>query len=558
VARVKDEYTTNPKEARKKYPDLFYYFDGLLNTAISQSMHPAGIIASPITLPDNYGTIWREGKRILSINMEEVHEVSLVKYDILGLKNIEVIKDTCKLLNRPYPISHEIDWDDKRVWEDIITSPIGIFQFESDFAFQLLKKYIPMKINDLSLVNACLRPSGESYRDRLINREANTNPSQQIDELLKDNNGFLVFQEDTIKFLQDICGLTGSEADNIRRAIGRKQKDRLDKAMPQILEGYCNKSDKPREIAESEAKAFLQIIEDSSNYQFGYSHSTGYSMIGYLCAYFRYYHPLEFITAYLNNANNENDIKAGTELAMVKGIKINPIKFRYSKANYFPDKETNSIYKGIASIKYCNSNIGEELYSLRDKQYECFVDFLVDLSENTSVNSRQLEILIKGNFFSEFGYNKKLLNIYKEFEDGKNRYDVKHKEATKIKRIAALKEFENQSEDEKLTVREQLSFEREMLGYAQSTYNLSKTYVYLLDVDTTYSPKLNCYCLANGKTETMKIDKKTFKKNIVSQGDIIRLVKLHKKPKMQKQGDEWIQTDIMEWWIDDYVVVNEF
>lgn len=138
------------------------------------------------------------------------------------------------------------------------------------YASELLKDFKPHKINDLSLVNASLRPSGESYRDRLIARETNKNPSKIIDDLLADNNGFLVFQEDTIAFLQNICGLSGSDADNIRRAIGRKQKDRLDKAMPQILEGYCNKSDKPREVAEEEAKAFLQIIEDSSNYQFGY------------------------------------------------------------------------------------------------------------------------------------------------------------------------------------------------------------------------------------------------------------------------------------------------
>ena len=68
-----------------KYKELFYYFDGLVGTAISQSMHPAGIIVSPVTLPDNYGTFWsKDGKRIISINMEEVHEVSLVKYDLLG------------------------------------------------------------------------------------------------------------------------------------------------------------------------------------------------------------------------------------------------------------------------------------------------------------------------------------------------------------------------------------------------------------------------------------------------------------------------------------------
>lgn len=77
------------------------------------------------------------------------------------------------------------------------------------------------------------------------------------------------YQEDTIKFLQQICGLSGSDADEVRRAIGRKQKERLEAALPSILDGYCDKSEKPRAEAEQEAKEFLQVIEDSASYQFG-------------------------------------------------------------------------------------------------------------------------------------------------------------------------------------------------------------------------------------------------------------------------------------------------
>lgn len=270
VKQVKDEFAVNPEETRKKHPDLFYYFDGLNGTVVSQSMHPAGIVASPINLIENYGCfVNNDGQQILYINMEEVHEAGLVKYDILGLRNIQIIRDTCELAGIKYPKSHEINWNDEAVWADMTTSPVGIFQFESKFAFDSLKKMSPHTINDMSLANAALRPSGESYRDRLLNKEPNHNPSEQIDELLADNHGYLVFQEDTIKFLQEICGLSGSDADNVRRAIGRKQVDRLQKALPQILEGYCNKSSKPRDKAEQEARAFLQIIEDSSNYQFG-------------------------------------------------------------------------------------------------------------------------------------------------------------------------------------------------------------------------------------------------------------------------------------------------
>ena len=253
-----------------EYPKVFYYFDGLVGTTIAQSMHPAGIIVSPVTLPDNYGTFWaKDGKRILSINMEEIHEVSLVKYDLLGLKNIEIIKDTCILAGIPYPKSHTVDWLDKNVWDHIGDSPVGVFQFEKQNSFNSMKKFHCKCVNDLSLVNAAIRPSCESYRDKLLARIPNKNPSSIIDNLLKENDGYLVFQEDTIKFLTNICGLSGSQADNIRRAIGRKQKDRLEAALPAILEGYCRKSDKPRDVAEKEAKAFLQIIEDSASYQFG-------------------------------------------------------------------------------------------------------------------------------------------------------------------------------------------------------------------------------------------------------------------------------------------------
>ena len=121
----------------------------------------------------------------------------------------------------------------------------------------------------MTLINAALRPSGESFRDDLLAGKIYKNPSPQIDKLLEGSNGFLCYQEDTIKFLQQICGLSGSEADNIRRAIARKQKERLDAAMPQILSGYCKNSDKPKEVAEKEARDFLKIIQDSASYQFG-------------------------------------------------------------------------------------------------------------------------------------------------------------------------------------------------------------------------------------------------------------------------------------------------
>lgn len=558
----------------KQYPKLFYYFDGLVGTAISQSMHPAGIIVSPVTLPDNYGTFWsKDGKRILSINMEEIHEVSLVKYDLLGLKNIEIIKDTCELAHIPYPKSHTVNWNDEKVWAHIADSPVGIFQFESKFAYDSMKKFECHCVNDLSLVNASIRPSGESYRDRLLAHEPNKNPSELIDKLLEGNHGYLVFQEDVIAFLQKICGMSGSDADNTRRAIARKQIDRLQKALPQILEGYCKMSNKPRAVSEEEAKTFLQIIEDASSYMFGFNHSTGYSMIGYMCAYLRYYYPREFITAYLNNANNEDDIMLGTELAKQLGITIHSIKFRHSTAKYSCDKD--GIYKSIASVKFLNEDAANDLYSIKDEKFNTFIDLLVRISD-LKVDSRKLEILIKLDFFEEFGgirylltcsdlfskyYGKKQMKKDKALEYGLD-FDAlrecsgKETQKTFMELDSAklLNKLLQDIPNEKTDMRTKIAYQIENLGYVDIVDKKLAGYCVALDLNVDYSPRLKLYALANGNTIPVKISKKIFKQNPIRRGDIVKVTNQYKKQKMKKVDGEWQETDEQEWWVSEYQI----
>lgn len=569
VANIKRAYEADAEKAKQDYPELFYYFDGLLNTAISQSMHPAGIIVSPITLPDNYGTFWADGKRILQINMEECHEVSLNKYDLLGLKNVEIIKDTCALAGIPYPKSNEINWNDEKVWADIVTSPAGIFQFEGDYAFKMLQSFQPHKINDMSLVNAALRPSGASYRDRLLAHEINHNPSEIIDDLLKDNFGFLVFQEDTIAFLQKICGLSGSEADNIRRAIGRKQKDRLEKAMPSILEGYCSKSSKPRNVAEEEAKAFLQIIEDSSNYQFGFNHSTGYSMIGYTCAYMRYYYPKQFIAAYLNNANNEDDIVNGTNLAQSKGIEILPAKFGHSKDIYLPDEKDNKIYKGVASIKFLNSDVANALYDMKGQNFDSFIDVIKVFPGN----SRQLDILIKLSYFEEFGSIGTLLREVEMYNNygGKKllKKDKCNLPSELLSKYCTETEKQWRVQDQDGLIKELcgmipkncsvplqsiFQWQQEYLGYISYKDETKKNVGYVLSVNTKYSPKITVYAIDKGTTEVYKMPKKSYEKQPFNQGCIINF-NWEQRPKSKLVDGQW-QKDysVMEKWIINYIL----
>lgn len=419
--RIKKEFSENDSLARSKYKEVFYYYDGLVGTKVSQSVHPAGMVISPISLDDTYGMFLKDGEMCLLLDMDEAHEVGAAKYDFLALKTVKVIRDTCSNIGCKYPNTHEIDWTDQNVWDDLQRSQTSIFQFESAFAAECLRRFHPTSIFDMSLVTACIRPTGSSYRDKLLRRELHHNPSNMIDDLFKDNLGYLVYQEDTIKFLQDICGLSGSEADNVRRAIGRKQKDRLDAAMPAILEGYCSKSDKPMAVAETEAKEFLQIIEDSANYQFGFNHSIAYCLLGYFCAYYRYYYPVEYTTAFLNNAANDDDLRTGAELAKLYGIKITTPKWGVSSSKYTFDKGRKIIAQGLDSVKFMSSKAISDLNSLYDTKFERFVDVLSSLDDKTCIDARQLDTLIKLDFFSEFGNQKELLRISSMFSDAFNK-----------------------------------------------------------------------------------------------------------------------------------------
>lgn len=557
VKEIKDLYSISPDEAKEKYPKVFYYFDGLLNTAVSQGFHPAGIVASPISLIDNYGVFKdRDDKTIINLDMEEVHGCGLVKYDILGLKNVGIIQDVYKMLNKPYPKSYEIDWEDKEVWNDIKRSPVGIFQYESSFAYSSMKTFDVKSIDDLTLVNACIRPSGTSYRDAVFAHQKHLNPSELIDKVLANSYGYLVYQEQTIAFLQQACGLSGGEADNVRRAIGRKQKDRLDAAMPQILEGYCNNSSKPREQAEQEVKEFLQVIEDSASYQFGFNHATAYSMIGYLCGYLRYYYPAQFITAFLNSAANDEDVKNGTDLAILKRIPIISPKFRHS-TNYY-SCDNNTIYKGTSSIKGLSKTVGDKLYELKDNSYSTFFDLLIDC-KNKGIGMADINTLAKLDYFSEFGKMGKILEfleIYNELYGKKiikkdKNYTVKklflkeyceketEKQFTGFNSEKCLKALIEKMENKDVPFSDKLNYQLQYFGYVDLIdKNSNPTHWIVIFIEERGKNKIvDLYRIADGNKMKVKVRNNIFNFNPFQKGDILKITVFDKEGKWTKNAE---------------------
>lgn len=587
--------------------DLFYYLDGLKGTVVSKGVHPSGIIGSPITLNDNIGLYYKDGDAQMPVSscaMKAVDSLNYVKFDILGLKTVGIIKDACKFANIEYPKSYELNWNDSKIWHNMITAQQGVFQFEGDYAFSLLKDFKPYTINHMSMVNAALRPSGKSYRNRLIAGEHNNNPSKEIDDLLKSNNGYLIFQEDTIKFLTDICGFTGSAADTTRRAIGKKDKELLQQQLPKILEGYCNHSPKSRDVAENEAKQFIQIVQDSSEYQFGYNHSTAYSMNGYECVWLRTYYPIEFIAAYLNRSENNEDTVNGIALAKQYNIAINPIKFGKSSSKYTIDKKHNAIYKGIESIKFCNSIIAEELLSLaKNKKYKSFIDLLDDITAHTSVNLRQLKILTGLNFFSDFGKNKYLLTIIdlyygvkikskgskspktilpsirkcsqikkEKFEEyikyGLSEMIVKKyagkesvKQYNQIDNIGLLNELCKRIPNKSLSVKDYVRFEKENLDYVTYTNpEMADCYYIVVDFNTyknATKPYLTLRQIKTGEEIRTKITQsRVYKESPFGLYALLKIDGFTWEYKRREVNGKWIATDQLEPVLETYEVMK--
>ena len=242
------------------------------------------------------------------------------------------------------------------------------------------------------------------------------------------------------------------------------------------------------------------------------------------------------------------------------------------------DRSTNTIYKGVASIKYLNNGAAEYLYSLRDNHYENFIELLKQIEEDGQINSRQMEILIQLQYFDEFGKNKKLLDVYRYFktlygrkmlakdkleslglikEDIIDCFDKEtEKQYVNIDYIKILSNVEKRIPDEIIPIAEQVNLEMDVVGYISMTYNVDKKYCLAIDVDTKYSPKITLYSLGSGKEISCKINKTLFKSRPFKKGQLIKCGKFEEKYKQRKTENGWEKTSEKEWWVCSYDLVD--
>ncbi|OTF89811.1 hypothetical protein A8C46_00035 [Ligilactobacillus salivarius] len=614
----------------EEHKELFDNAKQIVGVIDSFGRHAAGVLIDTNTIDDHVGiqTISKWDYPVTQVTMKEIDHYNWVKFDMLGLDNVGLISKACKLAGLPYltPDSTDIvDFEDKKVWDSMRDNNIGIFQFEADRAGQILKDLFADDTIDkienefdnnertkvrymdlLSLANAAQRPSGASYLYNVTHGVVKDNGHPALNEFLAPTLGNLVYQEQLIQFLVQFCGYSSAKGDLIRRAVGKKIQSVIDEEVPKIHTAFVKtmteKYGDSEEHAEKVAKDFMQVFMDAANYGFSINHSMAYSYIGYISTWLRYYYPLEWGTAACEIWKDKPEkIAKVTSYLESRGINIKPARFRKSRALYYMDKETNSIYEGIEPIKRVNEKAGEQLYSLRNNQYDTFTDLLLDIYEpiksikegNYATNLTELyklssekvkEIdklakcnkniftkkekcvevnksiminLISLNYFDEFGGSKLLADTYEKFI---KIYKPKNKTLiNKQKAYLECLEFERTSANIDFPLDYQLKQQLELKGkISYSNDKLPNTYVFVTDLAKMSNRyKLNIYSLKTGKVSQILVSKRNYISQKIEVGDFINIKKVVAKPKIVNVNGKWTKSeDEREFWLEAFSLIN--
>ena len=506
-----------------------------------------------------------------------------LKNDYLTVKVYEIIDKVYKLIGKPIDdIDTLIENCDDKVWDiysNALTTTIN--QSDSDFGKQTLKRYKPTSLAEMSAWVAAIRPGFASLLNTFLDRLPYSTGVNELDSILEDSFHFMMYQESIMKYLVWL-GIEEKDTYDIIKKIAKKKfkQDELEILQKQLEQGWIKNVGTINGFTET-----WQVVQDAAHYSFNASHSLSVAIDSIYGAYLKSHYPLEYFTTVLTLYADDMDrtSKLIAELSYFN-IKLQPIKFGKSGSDYTMDKENNFIYKGIASVKYCNSQIANELLELSKNKYETFTDLLKDIKEKTSINSRQLMILTGLNFFSDFGENKYLLNvieIYDKFANTKiiaknkmetmgvteylmTKYAGKETKSQyrELDNQGLIKELCNKLENKPMNIREQVKFDMEYLEYTTYTNPKMADYYYIVVGFTTYNdvtkPSLILRNINNGEEIKTRIKQsKIFKSQPFGQFSILKVDGFTYEFKKRVVNGEWQSTDETEPILEFYEVIKE-
>ena len=557
----------------KKWKPIIDEAQKYIGTIESISPSPCSFVLSNKPLSKELGLI-RVGNELCACIDGYTSDVwKYLKNDYLTVSIWKIISKFYQTISEPIPNIRELlqrlDNGTWKLYEDGVTATLN--QADTDISTSMLKRYKPKTDAEMSAFVAAIRPGFASLVNTFLDRKPYSTGVKEIDELLQPSYHFMLYQESIMAFLV-WCGMKEDHTYDIIKKISKKKftPEAKESLRLELLEGY------QKNLGTQEGfNEVWQVVDDAARYSFNAAHAVSVAYDSIYGAEAKEHHPLEYYTVVLNQyqSDNEKTSRIISELDYF-GIHIENIKFGKSKNEYTFDRDTNTIYKSISSIKYCNEIMANELYELaQNNSYDNFIDLLVDIKSKTSVNARQLQILTILNFFSDFGNNKKLLQIIDLFERLYGRKQIKKSDykalninmdlfdgcyETETPKMYKglhmdiyIKRVSDAIENTSLSIKEQIKYEQEYLEYIIYTNpKAPKNMFYVVECkfykDKT-KPYLVLYNLRTGDTLKTKITSgKKFVEKPFLQGNVLNVLEFKEKNKMKMIAGTWTKTSEKE------------
>ena len=397
-----DEFCTSKttREFRDKYPEVEIYGEQLRGRIRGTGIHAAGVVTSkdpifryaPMETRSSPGS--DERIPVVGVDMEEAERIGLIKIDALGLKTLSVIQDAVAMIKENHYVDIDLlslNMEDANIYQMISDGYTkGVFQCEASPYTNLLIKMGVKNFNELTASNALVRPGamntiGKDYIDRKHGKQAVSYTHQVMKEFTEDTYGCVLYQEQVMQACVHLGGMSMSEADKVRKIIGKKKdaKD-FDEFKDRFIKGAS------AYISPNQALDLWHDFEAHAGYSFNKSHAVAYSTLSYWTAWLKFYYPLEFMFALLKN---EKDKDGRTEyLIEAKRMGIS-IKLPHINDSDFDFKiEGKGIRFGLTGIKYISTNIAEKYVAARPfRSYKELEEFT--FTKGNGVNSRALQAL---------------------------------------------------------------------------------------------------------------------------------------------------------------------
>jgi DNA polymerase III subunit alpha len=412
-------YETEPQV--KELLDTARRLEGLVRNV---GVHAAGVVISPQPLTDLVPLHRTKNDEIVTaFDMKAIEKIGLLKMDFLGLTTLTILDDALKLIQqRGEPLDLEtIPLDDeatyKKVFHKGLTS--GVFQFESGGMRDVLRRYQPTSVEDLTALNALYRPGPiqggmiDDFIDRKWGRKKVEYELPELEELLRETLGVIVYQEQVMQIANRLAGYSLGEADLLRRAMGKKNAEEMAKQRERFVSGA-----KARGYNEKKITKIFELMEQFAGYGFNKSHSAAYALLAYQTAYLKTHFPVEFMAALLTSVTgNMDEVVKYIKECREMGISVEPPDINVSDANFTPHE--SAIRFGLAAVKNVGHNAIDSIVAARKKlgRFTSFFEFCetVDLR---LLNKRVLESLIKSGAMDSMGRRSQLMGVVDKAMEG--------------------------------------------------------------------------------------------------------------------------------------------